>query len=87
MSVTLEQVLGIAAMIGKEVVKSKDAQKVLFGKYTDGKTRSFADAIYGVYDSPKTKKKKQKYLKDFEKRHKKQNKKKKKKKTKLKYYI
>ena len=80
----------VVSTLGKEVMKSKDAQKVLFGKYTDGRTRSFADALLGDYDSPKTKRKKQKYMKDWEKRHKskgKKNKGKKNKKKKVHYYL
>ena len=46
----------IAALVA--LCSSKDFQKMLFGTYSDGKTRSFIDAWNGEVLSPKQRQKK-----------------------------
>lgn len=64
---------GLAAKISdpnvKKLIEDDGVKSFLFGKYTDGTARNFADAMAGEYLSPKQKKKysKKKKKKDITK--------------------
>lgn len=60
---------------GKCVEENKDIQKMLFGTYSNGKPRSFVDAISGEIVSPEDKLAITKRLRKNEKKKKKRNKK------------
>lgn len=77
----IKSALLVIGEAGQKIAKDKDAQKIILGKYSNGKPRSVIDAINGEIIDPKDKLLITKRLED-EKKNKKKKKKKKKNKNK-----